>query len=200
MIDPGATAALRRTALLQRLEDIFLAEGFSAFTTDDLCRRLHCSKTTLYGIAGTREQIIQAVIRHFFARSTATIEAMIATDDDPARRIVRYLGGIGAAMRRNSALFYADLVGYPPTAEIYRVNSAAAARRVRSFIDDGVAAGVFRPNDAALAARSVTLLIDGVQSGALLEGTDLSPGQAYAELGELVVFGLVAPSTGHELR
>ena len=191
MIEPGATAALRRTALLQRLEGIFLAEGFSSFTTDDLCRRLHCSKSTLYSIARTREQIILAVTRHFFARSTATIEAMVATDNDPARRIVRYLGGVGAAMRQNSPVFYADLVAYPPTAEIYRVNSAAAARRVRSFIDDGVAAGAFRSNDAGLAARSVALLIDGVQSGTLLEGTDLSPGQAYAELGELIVFGLV---------
>ncbi|SHK96336.1 hypothetical protein SAMN05443637_11564 [Pseudonocardia thermophila] len=120
--------AARREEITARLEEIFLAEGFSSLTFDDLCRRLHCSKTTLYLVAATREQIIQRVTRRFFQKSTEVIEAAIAGTEDPAERIVRYLAGVGAAMSRNSRQFYEDMVSYEPTAAIYRLNARAAAR------------------------------------------------------------------------
>lgn len=180
----------RRSDLLDQMEGIFLAEGFSGLTIDDLCRRLKCSKSTLYSVAESREQIIQAVTRHFFARATETIEAEVADEIDPGRRITRYLDGVGRAMRRNSVAFYVDMISYEPTASIYRVNSQAAARRVRGFIEGGVASGAFRRGDAALAGQAVALLIEGVQSGELLEQTGLTAGEAFSELGELLVHGL----------
>lgn len=180
----------RRGELISRLEEIFLAEGFSTLTIDDLCRRLRCSKTTLYLVASSREQIVQRVTRHFFERSTASIEAEIAETVDPAERIEKYLGGVGAAMRRNSRAFYVDMVTYEPTAEIYRLNSRAAAAKVQAMIEEGVESEVFRAADAALAGHAISLLIDGVQSGELLEATGLTAGEAFTELGELLIHGL----------
>ncbi|MFC9837917.1 TetR/AcrR family transcriptional regulator [Rhodococcus sp. NPDC127530] len=183
-------ADIKREELLIDLEAIFLAEGFSGLTTDELCRRLSCSKSTLYSVAPTREQINQAVVRHFFARSTVEIDARVAEESDTATKILTYLAGVGAAMHRNSPAFYSDMISYPPTAEIYRLNSQAAAQRVQSLIEDGVREGVFRPTDAALAGLTVGYLMDGVQSGGVLEATGLSAGDAFTELGELLVHGL----------
>lgn len=180
----------RQEELVQRLEEIFLNEGFSAMTVDDLCRRLRCSKSTLYAVAGSREQIVQKVTRHFFERSTAGIEADISAVESPSVRIVKYLDGVGAAMRRNSREFYLDMVSYEPTAEIYRTNSRAAARKVQEMIEEGVRINEFRAADAALAAQLVALAIDGVQSGAMLETTGLSAGEAFAEIGQLLIHGL----------
>jgi hypothetical protein len=53
-----------------------------------------------------------------------------------------------------------------------------------------VETGAFRKADAALAAHAIALLIDGVQSGELLQATGLSAGEAFSELGELLVDGL----------
>lgn len=180
----------RREELIEQLETIFLDEGFSAVTVDDLCKRLRCSKSTLYTVAGSREQIIQKVTRHFFERSTALIEEEIADEKDPAERIVKYLEGVGSAMRRNSRAFYLDMVSYEPTAEIYRLNSSAAARNVQAMIEEGVRIGEFRVADAALAAQVVALVIDGVRSGTVLETTGLSAGEAFGEIGQLLIHGL----------
>ncbi|WP_203585950.1 TetR/AcrR family transcriptional regulator [Subtercola lobariae] len=180
----------RREVLLDQLEEIFLEQGFSSLTIDDLCRRLRCSKTTLYSVADSREQIIQAATRHFFAKTTATVEREVADEPDPGRRIIRYLNGVGTAMQRNSVEFYVDMVSYEPTEAIYRLNSEAAARRVRGFIEEGVTSGHFRRSDAALAGQAAALLIEGMQSGELLQQTGLSAGEAYYELGELLVNGL----------
>lgn len=187
---PSPVPGRRRPELIAQLEQIFLAEGFSRLTVDEVARRLQCSKSTLYSIASTREQIVQAVVRNFFASATEVVEETAMAEADPALRVRAYLHGVGAAMRRSSPEFYRDLVGYPPTAEIYRVNSKAAARRVREFIDEGVRAGAFRPADAAFLAGIVAMAIDGIQSGRLLESTSLTAGDAFGELGDFVVRSL----------
>ncbi|MEV7425825.1 hypothetical protein [Streptomyces sp. NPDC091212] len=97
---------------------------------------------------------------------------------------------MGTAMRRHSHAFYDDMVGYEPTARIYRQNSAAAARRVHELIDEGVRAGAFRSVNGLFAAQVVAVAIDAVQSGAPLETTGLSAGDAFSELGDLLLDGL----------
>jgi len=184
------TEGTRRQKLLDELEALFLAEGFNNLTVDELCRRLRCSKSTLYTVAESREQIVQAVVRHFFARSTAAVEAQLDPEASAATRIVTYLAAVGEAMKRNSYAFYADMVTYRPTAEIYRLNSQAATRRVQAMIEEGVREGAFRPADASLAALTVAHLMNGVQSGEVLEATGLSAGEAFTELGELLIHGL----------
>lgn len=173
-----------------QLEDILLAEGFTGLTMDDLAQRMNCSKATLYSLAGTKEQLVITVTKRFFGRAAEEIESAVEADADARQRIGTYLTGVGAAMRRQFPAFYADMVGFPPTADIYRHNSGAAARRVRELIEDGVRQGVFRPVDGTFAAQLITLAIDGVHSGELLRTTGLSAGDAFAELGDLLLNGL----------
>lgn len=180
----------RRDELLQRLEDLLLAEGFSALGVDDIAASLKCSKATLYAIASSKEQLVISVVKHFFGTAAAKIERAVELEDDPQRRITTYLTGVGAAMRRNSPTFYRDMVAFAPTAQIYSRNSQTAARRVRELIEDGVATGVFRDVHGVFAAQLVTLAIDGIQSGELLESTGLSSGDAFTELGDLLLDGL----------
>ncbi|MGV9947024.1 TetR/AcrR family transcriptional regulator [Rhodococcus aetherivorans] len=181
----------RRDELLSKIEEIFLAEGFTSVTVDDLTQRLHCSKATLYSVASTKEQLVVAATKHFFGSAAEEIEAAVAAETDPRNRITTYLGGVAGAMRRNSRAFYDDMVSYRPTAEIYARNTAQAAARVHELIDAGVESGAFRATDAAFAAHLVALAIDAVQSGVLLESTGLSAAEAFDELGDLLLHGLL---------
>lgn len=182
----------RRLELLTALEELLLREGFTALTVDDMARRLHCSKATLYSVAGSKEQLVIALTKHFFRKATAEIEQAVAAVEDPRRRIPTYLAGVGTAMSRCSPVFYADMVGYAPTAAVYAANSDAAARRVRELIDSGVRAGTLRAVDGTFAGQLVALAIEGIQSGALLSPTGLSAGQAYTEMADLLLHGLTA--------
>jgi len=95
-------------------------------------------------------------------------------------------------MRRHSNAFYDDMVGYEPTAQIYRKNSAAAAHRVHQMNEEGVQASVFRALNGHFTAQVVAVTIDAVQSGVLLESTGLTAGDAFSELGDLLLEGLSA--------
>lgn len=128
----------RREDLLAQVTDIFLAEGFTSVTVEDLTRRLRCSKSTLYGVGSTKEKLVVAATKHFFGSEAHRIEQAVAEQDDPQGKITTYLEGVAQAMRRNSPAFYTDMVTYAPTAEIYAHNTARAAERIREMIDDGV--------------------------------------------------------------
>lgn len=184
--------AERRAELLVALEELMLSEGFRALTVDDIARRLHCSKATLYSVGSSKHELVVESTKRFFRQATREIEAEVAGVADPRRRISTYLAGVGVAMSRCSTAFYADMVGFPPTAAIYAANSDAAARRVRELIDSGVEAGVLRAVDGTFAAQLTALAIEGIQSGVLLNA-GLSAGDAYGEMADLLMHGLAAP-------
>lgn len=182
----------RRTRLLLDLEDLLLTEGFKSLTVDDIAQRLRCSKATLYSLAGGKEQLAVVVTKHFFRTATAEIEQAVAAVTDPRVRISTYLAAIGSAMTRCSQAYYADMKSYRPTAEIYRINSAAAARRVQQLIAAGIDSGALRDVNGVFVGQLVALTIDSIQSGTLLDTTGLTAGEAYREIADLLLHGLKA--------
>jgi AcrR family transcriptional regulator len=181
----------RRDELLARLEELILREGFARLTVDDIATRLRCSQSTLYAISSSREYLVATAIRHFFRDATTRIEQRVQGITDPAARIAAYIAGIGTEMRRMSPACYEDMVSSDLAAEIYAVNSAAAARRVREFVGEGVESGAFRAVHAAFVAEAVALLFDGILHGVLLNRTGMTSGDAYAELRDLVLTALL---------
>lgn len=187
---PAHTA--RQAELLDRLEALFLAEGFARFTLDDLAAELHCSKSTLYALAPSKEQLAAAVVRHFFKRATALIEDRIRDVSDVRERIGAYLEAAADAMRPASRRFLDDIADFEPARETYVANARSAVERIRGFIREGVEQGIFRDVHAAFVAEMVHLAIDGIQDGEVLEHTGLSSSEAFAELATFVLGGLTA--------
>jgi len=95
--------------LLDQLEELFLAKGFARFTLDDLAVRLHCSKSTLYALADSKEQLALRVIRHFFRKATVAVEERTFTVKDPALRVTSYLTAVAAALAPAGSAFHRDL-------------------------------------------------------------------------------------------
>ena len=188
---PADAALTRRQAeLLDQLEELFLAEGFSRFTLDDLALRLHCSKSTLYALASSKEQLAHRVVKHFFRKATAAVEAETVTEGDPARRVTAYLSAVARALAPAGAAFHRDLDSFPPGREVYERNTLAAAERVRSLIADGVAQGRFREVHPALIADTVTTLMFRIGRGDTQRATGLDDATAYRELSALLLHGI----------
>ncbi|EFC80134.1 transcriptional regulator, TetR family [Parafrankia sp. EUN1f] len=187
---PPTRTDLRRQELLAELTTLFLREGFSAFSLAMLAERLHCSKTTLYLVAGSKEQIVVATVRHYFRTAAERIETLVAASDDPVRRLRGYLLGVSAELKPASEAFYADLTAFAPADAVYQENTVHAARRVRELVDEGVAAGVLRPAHAAFVGAAVTQVMTAIQRGDIAAVTGLNHADAYRELTDLVLNGL----------
>ena len=187
---PAAKLTRRQAELLDQLEQLFLAEGFARFTLDDLALRLRCSKSTLYALAGSKEQLALRVIKHFFRKATDAVEARTVTVADPGLRVTAYLAAVAAALAPAGAAFHRDLDSFGPGREIYERNTALAADRVRRLISDGVAQGRFREVHPALVADTVTTLMFRIGRGDTARATGLDDATAYRELALLLLHGI----------
>lgn len=185
----------RRAELLDRLRDLFLAEGFAHFTLDDLAARLHCSKSTLYTLAGSKEQLAVRVVGHYFKEATAGIEAEVAEVVDLRQRMSAYLRAAAEALRPASREFIRDMAANEATRATYESNARAAADQMRSFIGAGVHAGVFREVHAAFVAEMVSRTIVSIQRGEIGERTGLSDAEAFTALSRFLNGGLFTETT-----
>ncbi len=189
---PTEFATPRRTELFDALVDLFLAEGFAHLTLGDIATRLRCSKSTLYTLAGSKEQLVRAATVHFFRRATEAVEARVRAVTGARRRIVAYLSAVGTELSTASDRFMADLDAFPPAREIYERNTRIAADRVRELIDEGVAAGEFRGVHAQFAADLTATMMVRIQQGGVRDRTGLDHADAYRELATLLTAGISA--------
>lgn len=185
-----AFATARQTELFDALVALFLAEGFAHLTLDEIAARLRCSKSTLYALAGSKEQLVQAATVHFFRSATETVEARVDAVVGARARIAAYLEAVGAALDPASDQFMADLDAFAPARAIYEKNTRIAARRVRELIADGVAAGEFRDVHAAFAAELVATVMVRIQQRAVRDNTGLDDAAAYRELAAILTGGI----------
>lgn len=189
-------ATPRRAVVLEGLVDLFLAEGFLDFAVEDLAARLQCSKSTLYTVAPSKEQLITAVVREFFRSSTAQVEARLAAEPEPVLRIRTYLDAIAEALSPASAEFYADVNEFAPAREIYLHNTAVAARRVQDLVIR--ATGPQATMDAAFIGAVAAAVMSSIQSGEMEATTSLNDATAYRLLADLITAGV--PGKGRNSR
>jgi AcrR family transcriptional regulator len=182
--------AARRFELFEELVALMINEGFARFTLDDLAARLHCSKRTLYGLAGSKEQLVRAAVVHFFRRATSRVEAALFAETEPARQLTAYLRAVAAELAPASPQFFDDVAAFEPAAEIYERNTRAAAGQVQQLIEEGVAAGAFRGVHVPFAVDVMTSMMVRIQRRQVTAATGLADAEAYEQLAELLLHGL----------
>jgi len=182
--------AARRFELFEDLVALLISEGFAGFTLDDLAARLRCSKRTLYGLAGSKEQLVRAAVVHFFRQATTRVESAVAEESGPARRLTVYLRSVSAELAPVSPRFFDDVAAFEPAAEVYERNTRAAAGRVQQLIDEGVAGGDFRDVHVAFAAEVITSVMVRIQQRQVAASTGLADAEAYEQLAQLLLHGL----------
>lgn len=187
----AADLAPRREQLTEALIDLFLDQGFLAFSIEQLAAHLHCSKSTVYSIAPSKEQIVTAVVRSFFRRATERVEARTTDAGTPAMRLGTYLDAISGELKPASAAFFTDLDNFAPAMEIYRRNTEIAAGRVRELVTEGQGAS---PLNATFVGAVAGLTMEYIHRGQIGAATGLDDSAAYRALADLIVAGMTTPT------
>lgn len=183
-------ATVRRAELFDELVDLFLAEGFAHLTLDEIAARLRCSKSTLYTLSGSKEQLVRAATVHFFRRETSTIDAKLSATAGSRNRIAAYVSAVGEALSIASEQFMADLNAFAPAREVYEQNIGIAAKKVQDLITEGVIKGDFRQVHAAFAGDLVATMMMRIQQGSVRGHAGLDDAGAYRELATILTAGI----------
>jgi AcrR family transcriptional regulator len=189
----------RRQEIFDRLQDLFLAEGFRHLTIADLVDRLHCSRRTLYNLAPSREELILIVVDRLMNNMGLEANIKAAACDHPGEAIEAYLGTGVTTLRQAQSAFIEDLEAYGPTRHLYDRHLHVAITVIGKLIDDGISRGAFRPFHAPLIAEILDAAVERIRRPEVLARAGVSMSQATNELSQLIRHGLaLVPADGAE--
>jgi AcrR family transcriptional regulator len=180
----------RQDQLFGQILDLYVASGFSRYTLEQVATKLRCSKSTIYALAPSREQLAIAVAVFFFRRAARRIDEKLEHEESPTRRLEIYLHGVADELEPLSKTFIDDMAAFEPTRRIYELNTSIAASRVRDLLSGGVAADEFRPISVAFVAEVVSSAMVAIQTRRMGGATGLTDAEAYGALADLVVHGI----------
>lgn len=189
----AADLAPRREHLTEELIALFLEQGFLSFSVEQLAAHLRCSKSTVYSIAPSKEQIVTSVVRAFFRRATERVEARTTDAGTPADRIGAYLEAISVELEPGSPAFFADLDRFAPAMEIYRRNTEIAAGRVKELLTEGLDGDARSRLNIDFVGAVASLTMEYIHRGSIGATTGLDDAAAYRALADLIVAGMTPP-------
>lgn len=175
--------ARRNAETLDVLIALFTEQGFLALSVEDMARLSRRSKSTLYGVAPSKDGIIEAVVREFFRQATERIERQVA-GESPRERIASYLSAIATSLAPVCGQFVTDLGRFPPAREIYHSNIRAASQRVQQLALAALPAG--SAVDPCFVGVVAGVVMEAIHQGDIGSATGLSVAEAYSALAELI--------------
>lgn len=172
----------RERGLLDELEKLILAEGFTSLRLEDIAARLNVSRSTLYRLAPSKQALIELVIDRMFRHMGKRAREAMEEASDPARRVAAYLGAGTATVRTGTLAFSRDLETNAGTRAIYDRHQAIGMETLARLIDDGVQSGRFRQVPAAFVMQVADAAHSRLRDAAVLEALGMTHAQAIDEL------------------
>ncbi len=184
----------RQEEILDELEAIFLAEGFRGLTVGTLAARLHCSRSTLYALAATKEELYLRVSDRILRRIGRAARRRADACEDPGDRVAAFLESTISSLQPVGPAFLEDVLAHRPTRQLFDQHQRGAMETLRHFIQSGIEAGVFKGVDPRLAAAALDAAVQRVRTPEFLREVGLSPSEAFAQASQLLRHGLVRSS------
>lgn len=181
---------MRNAETLDALLALFVERGFADLSVHDMAKLSKRSKSTLYGVASSKDGIIEAVVKEFFRRATEQVERC-AADGAPGERLGSYLSAISSALAPVGPQFFADLDRLQATREIYHANIRMASQRVQQL---ALAALPKRsPVDPRFVGALAGVVIEAIHRGQFQSTAGLAAADAYSALAALLSAGIRNP-------
>ncbi len=177
----------RRDDLTAKLIEHFLENGFFDTSIGELASELKCSKSTLYSVADSKEQIIVAVVRAFFRRAAVRVDERIANVGPGVERIRAYLIAISEELAPASEIFFKDLDMFAPTRELYQSNTHIAAVKLQDLILEAIPET--SRTEAIFIGTVAGQVMEAIHRGEIETATGLDDSNAYRALARLIVAG-----------
>jgi len=183
----------RRESLLEELTDIVLSEGFAHLRVGGLADRLHCSRSTLYKLAPSKDELIVMLCERYINR--AIDDALLKTEgcETVREKLVAFADVIAVRQAAGSDHFWRDFRDTPETATILGWPRARGYQEVRRMLEEGVASGEFRELPVRFVSFVVWSTARASRDPELLKDFGLDQANAIRELIRLVVDGAKAP-------
>jgi AcrR family transcriptional regulator len=190
---PVATATSRTEALLDRLEEIFVREGFARVTIGELATRLRCSRRSLYELAPGKNDLFVLVLDRILRRIDATGRAAASASASYEERITAFIEPGIAELAGASPAFFADIAALPAARSRLAEHQDNRKDQLEKLLGKGMRARAFRKVHPAVAARAMVAAYRAVTDARFLAGVDVTSSEATREVESLFLNGILHP-------
>ena len=161
------------------------------FTMEDLTRRLHIGRNSLYKIISSKDALIKSVIEHKTTHFAECAEKILAGADDTDTKIKKILqlyadtfGTMGNHIGRDLQSMYTDI--WHGWQDFHRRTIHA----VIELIKIGTNEGLYRNVNLSVVEEILTVLFETLGSAEFLNRTNFSYKETTDTVGDLVLYGL----------
>lgn len=180
----------RRRELLDAVMAIIATRGFSEITVAELSRALHCSASSLYKMAASKDSLIVLAITRWFDRNLDDMEAHALGGATALEGARMYWQGAAEHIRQLSPAFRADVERFDSTRLAYRSGSDRLVDRFAALLDDAVMAGEIEPMNTRFLAYALRQAVFVVRDERVMAACGLTSEQAMLELDRIVWDGI----------
>jgi AcrR family transcriptional regulator len=158
---PGQDAL--RLRLLDSARELFLKNGFSRVTTDDVSAALGISKATLYKIFPSKKDLLSAIMQRMMQTILARVEEIIQDEKrDFIEKLVTLMTYLGDQLSRLGPVFARDIQRSAPGVwqQVDEFRRDKIIENFEALISAGIKKGVFQKglNQNLLALMFVALM------------------------------------------
>lgn len=189
-VDTTARFSPRQEEVLDVIERVLLREGIGALRMGRLADEAGCSRSTLYELAPSKEELLLLVLDRMMRRIARTGWAAVQAQTDPAARVRVMLTGGALDASALGPRFLEAVSSHPPARDLYERWLATGVDALEALIADAVAAGQFRPVRAAVVAEAMAATVLRFTDPRFAHATSVETRDALAELVELLFEGL----------
>jgi AcrR family transcriptional regulator len=174
-----AVRSSRQEQVLDVVETVFLREGIRGVRIGELAAEAACSRSTLYEIAPSREELLLLVLDRMLRRIMRRGAEAIDAAHDPVDRVRAMLTSGALDFATLGPQFLEAVQQHPPSRRLFDRRVGEGRDALEALIEDAVRAGRFRPVNAAVVAEAIIAVVlhftdPGVgRSGGLAELIDV---------------------------
>jgi AcrR family transcriptional regulator len=176
--------------LLDEAEALFIQEGFMHLSTDDLARRLHCSKRTLYTIARGREKFFATVMARRMSRLEREQIAKVEAAANVEAAILVCVESMVETLESISAIYLRDLMRFPPGERAVRRTLTQITDALTKVIEQGERENVFRKIAPRVVAEALLASVRRMIDPDFLAASRVTSADAVRQVYQIFWFGL----------
>ncbi len=152
---PARPNLTRRTDLFDQVEAHVLRDGFESLRVGALASTLKCSRSTIYKLAPSKEELIALIFERYLRAGTEAAQTASANAASAADALAAYIDVIDEERARGSAQFWREVGENSTTYELLCQAHERGYRHILQVVERGVARGELRPVDPSIIAGLV---------------------------------------------
>jgi AcrR family transcriptional regulator len=195
LIDDGGTSdrarfSRRQEEIVDAIEAIVVREGLRGIRMGDLATEVGCSRSTLYEIAPSKEDLLLLVVDRMMRRISERGAAAIAAADTHVDRM-RAMLHVGAVDFAELGPRFLDAVAdHPPARMLFDRWIAVCRDALERMIEDAAAAGEIRPVNAPIVAEMMFAGALRFTDPTVTRDFGVDSANAYSQMVDVLLNGL----------